>query len=165
MANPQIEETMLPGVGTRHDFVTEADTRIGVLHHHSGRLDLLVYDDFDPDSCQTSISLTEEEGQLLGQLLGASQVVKSMSQLQQAMGIGGLSIDWIRIADSWVCTDKRIDSLRLTQTGVLIVAVIRGDETIPVPPRDFELHSGDTVVVIGMPDGIARAYDLMQRGG
>jgi TrkA domain protein len=159
----KIQETTLPGVGIRHDFRTEAEARIGVLHHHSGRLDLLVYDDLDPDSCRSTVALTEEEGRVLAGLLGASQVVKSMANLQQT--IGGLILDWIRIADGWVCADKRLDALRLTDTGVLIVAVIRDAETIPIPPRDFELRGGDTAVVIGMPEGIRRAYEIMQGGG
>jgi len=165
MSTPQIEETTLPGVGTRRDFVTDSDNRIGVLNHHSGRLDLLLYDDIDPDVCRSAISLTEDEGRILGQLLGTPQVMKTQGDLQQTMGITGLSIDWITIADKWVCADKRIDALQLTKTGVLIVAVIRDGETTPVPQRDFELHSGDTVVVIGTPDGIQRAYAIMHGDG
>jgi TrkA domain protein len=159
MSHTRVQETLLPGVGVRHDFVTEDDTRIGVLNHHAGHMDLLVYDDFDPDSCSQVVRLTEDEGHLLGELLGASQVVQSITNLQQS--IGGLAIDWIEIGQHWTCADKRIDSLRLSDTGVLIVAVIRGDETTPIPARDFQLQSGDTVVVIGQPEGIQRAYHLM----
>lgn len=162
MSKIEIQETVLPGVGMRHDFATESGERVGVLTHHSGRLDLLVFDEFDPDSCKSDIALTEDEGRVLGELLGANQVVKSMTNLQQS--IGGLTIDWIEIAQNWTCVDRRLDALQLTRTGVLIVAVIRDDETTPIPARDFELHSGDVVVVIGKPEGIQKTYDLMQEG-
>lgn len=160
MSRIEIEETILPGVGVRHDFQTEAHRRLGVLRHHSGRMDLLVYDDIDPDVCRNSIPMTEDEGHTLGELLGVPQVVKSVNKLQQT--IGGLAIDWIEIVDDWACSNRRIDSLKLTDTGVLIVAVIRDGETIPIPKADFELHAKDTVVVIGMPPGIKRAYKIMQ---
>lgn len=160
MSKVSIQETVLPGVGVRHDFNTEASDHIGVLHHHSGRMDLLIYDRFDPDSCGQSLALTEEEADTLGQLLGASQVVKSMSNLQQS--IGGLSIDWIRIVDAWMCAETEIKNLDLARTGVLIVAVIRNGETTPIPAGTFRLQSGDTVVVIGTPAGIQNAYNVMQ---
>lgn len=163
MSKTQINETTLPGVGVRHDFVTESEKQVGVLRHHSGRLDLLVYDDIDPDRCQNTIALTENEGRVLGELLGAMQVVKSTSVIQQS--IGELVIDWIEVAEHWTCADKRIDALRLSDTGVLIVAVIRDGETTPIPRRDFELHDGDTVVVIGTPEGIKRAYAIMRGAG
>lgn len=34
---PDVEETMLPGVGVRYDFLTEGGKRIGVISHFSGR--------------------------------------------------------------------------------------------------------------------------------
>jgi TrkA domain protein len=156
----KINETTLPGVGLRHNFKTESDNHLGVLHHHSGRLDLLIYDRFDPDSCQRAIALSEDEGRVLGELLGASQITRSVDNLQQ--NIGGLTIDWITIVDSWLCNATTINQLKLNDTGVLIVAVIRDGTTTPIPKSDFQLLSGDTVIVIGTSEGIQSAYEIMQ---
>ncbi len=162
MSHLEVEETTLPGVGVRHDFKTESADRIGVLHHHSGRLDLLIYDDIDPDSCRSTVNLSEAEGRLLGQLLGASQIVNSMTKLQQS--VGGLAIDWITIAGGWACNAMRIDQLQLTSTGVLIVAVIRDDKPTAIPTREFVLQAGDTVVVLGTAAGIQKATSILQDG-
>lgn len=162
MSKIKLTETTLPGVGIRRDFLTAQDDRIGVIQHHSGRLDLLVYDEFDPDSCRSSIALTEDEGRVLADLLGATQIVKSMERVRQE--IGGIAIDWIEITNSWVCADSRIEALKLAQTGVLIVAVIRHGETTPIPKADFVLQAGDTIVVVGTPEGIQIASAIMQRG-
>ncbi len=45
----EIEETKLPGIGLRHDFVTHAGRRLGVVSHRDGERDLVVYDPADPD--------------------------------------------------------------------------------------------------------------------
>lgn len=64
-----IEETHLPGIGTRYDFATEDGDRIGVLVHESGKRELLIYDHDDPDAAQT-VCLSEHDLVRLGEVLG-----------------------------------------------------------------------------------------------
>lgn len=154
-----IEETNLPGVGIRHDFETESGERIGVITHHTGKRDLLLYDRNDPDICQSVVDLTEDEARTFGEMLGASQVTRSLNNLQQS--IGGLAIDWIPIRSDWECTGHTLAEVNLSKTGVLVVAVIRNGDTVPMPPADFQIFSGDTAVVVGTPDGIRQAGELM----
>ena len=45
-----VQETKLPGIGVRHEFVTDDGNRLAVLSHRTGRRDLLIYDSADPDS-------------------------------------------------------------------------------------------------------------------
>lgn len=157
----QIHQTRLPGVGMRHDFETNGGDRIGVIHHHSGRRDLLIYDRDDPDSCQSVIPLDEDDSHNLTELLGAAQVVQEINQLQQSLG--GLVIDWIPISKNWSCAGHTIAEVDIrTRTGVLIVAVVRGQDTTPSPMADFVLQSGDIAVVIGKPDAIKKAVELLQ---
>ncbi|NUR92910.1 MAG: potassium transporter TrkA, partial [Nonomuraea sp.] len=50
----EVEQTALPGIGLRHDFTTRAGRRVGVISHRTGRRDLVIYDQDDPDrACQT----------------------------------------------------------------------------------------------------------------
>jgi len=156
----QVYETRLPGVGIRHDFVTQDGDRIGVILHHSGRRDLLVYDSEDPDTSLVSIRLEKDEAHIVSELLGAVHVTQSVNNVQQA--IKGLVIDWIPIQKDWACAGHTIAELLVrTRTGVSIVAVIRDDHTIPSPEADFRLASGDVTVVIGTPEGIKKAADLL----
>jgi TrkA domain protein len=154
-----IRETQLPGVGVQHDFETEQGHRVGVITHHTGRRDFLVFSADDPDMCATSTNFTEKEAQILGEMLGASQVVKSINSVQQ--NIDGLAIDWIPVQEGWPCTNTSIHDLGLYQTGTQIIAIIRGEETIPAPEPSFRLQSNDTVVVIGKPEGITQSHDVM----
>jgi TrkA domain protein len=56
----RVEQTMLPGIGVRHDLVTSSGRTIGVVSHRSGRRDLLLYDVDDPDASATSVPLTDD---------------------------------------------------------------------------------------------------------
>ncbi len=160
MSQINIRETKLPGVGVQHDFETETGTRVGVITHHTGRRDFLIFSPNDPDLCASSTTFNEQEAQLLGELFGASKVVETISNIQQS--IAGLAIDWIPVQEGWACNNASIRGLGLSHTGTLIIAVIRGEETFPAPGADFRVLAGDTVVVIGKPEGIREANELMR---
>lgn len=158
-----IEETVLPGVGVRHDFLTNSGQRIGVISHRSGSKELLVYDEHDPDACSESVRLEGAEGQVVGELLGAATVTERLLNLQQS--VEGLTIDWLGLGPTWHAVEHTIGQTQLRRTtGVTIIAVVRGQETLPAPGPDFLLHDGDTAVVVGTPDGIRKAVHRLQNG-
>lgn len=66
---PDVNETRLPGVGAKRDFLTEGKRRIGVISQFDGRRSLLVYDGEDPDSCRETVELSEDELRTLAALL------------------------------------------------------------------------------------------------
>lgn len=157
------EETRLPGVGVRHDFMTRDGRRIGVITHHSGRKDLLVYSAEDPDACSEVVHLDVLESAGLTELLGASRVQASLSELRQQ--VEGLAIDWVHIADGWWTAARTITDTELRhRTGTSIVAIITDGDTIPSPGPDRVLAVDDTLVVVGTPEGIAAAITLLQDG-
>lgn len=157
----QVSETHLPGVGVRHDFKTHEGDRIGVLSHRSGRRELLLYDRDDPDACRSVIHLDIEDTRTLSELLGASRVSESVAAVQQQ--VEGLAIDWITVgARSSYAGATIADSELRTRTGVSIVAVVRGETTVPAPEPTFVLGAGDVAVVVGTPEGISTAFDLLQ---
>ena len=51
----RIEKVDLPGIGTRHDLITESGRRVGVVSHRNGERQLALFDQSDPDSCRDSI--------------------------------------------------------------------------------------------------------------
>jgi TrkA domain protein len=154
-----IQETNLPGVGLRHDFTTKAGRQLGVVTHRTGRRDLLVYDRSDPDACQEVIRLTDDEADALAELLGAARLVEHLAGLQR---IEGLAIDWLPIRPGSPYAGRAIaDTQARSRTGVSIVAILRGDRTIPAPTPDAGLEPGDTQVVVGTADGIKELSKLL----
>lgn len=159
---PDVQETQLPGVGIRYDFVTSDGQRVGVLVHRSGRRELLLYDRDDPDACRAVVRLDSDDTRTLAELLGASHVSEQLAAMQQ---VEGLAIDWVTVPPTSKAVGRTLrDAALRTETGVSIVAVVRGNETVPAPGPDFTLEPGDTAVVVGTPEGIERLASLLHEG-
>lgn len=159
----RIHETSLPGVGVRYDFETVDGQRVGVVHHRTGRREVFVCAAGDPDSVAVSVNLSEDEARSLVDALGGSQVVKSLSGLQQQ--IEGLAIDWLEVEPETRYAGRTIgDTHMRTRTGVSIVAVLRGEQPHPAPGPDFVIQPDDTLVVVGTAEGISSAAGILRTG-
>jgi TrkA domain protein len=158
---PEIQETLLPGVGVRHDFTTTRGERVAVLTHRSGRRELALYDADDPDDCRAVLHLSAEDTAALAEALGTSQVSEAVAQAQQ---LEGLAIDWITIDGASASAGATIaDGQFRTRTGASIVAIVRAGTTIPAPEPTAAFEPGDVVVAVGTPDGLQRLRDLVTR--
>jgi TrkA domain protein len=158
----EISETKLPGLGIRYEFTTRRGSRLGVVHHRTGRRELLVYEPEDPDTCRDVVALDEDDSRTLAELLGGSRVEEELDRLQ---AVEGLAIDWLPVDESGPYADKTVGDTRArTRTGVSIVAVLRGDGAIAAPGPEFQLQSGDTLLVVGTPRGIEELAVLLRTG-
>ncbi len=157
-----IEETRLPGVGVRLEFTTTAGDRIGVIHHRSGRRELVLYDRSDPDSSRAVLALGEEDAHVLVELLGGSEVVERLDEVLR-QSVEGLTLEWVAIGPGSPAAGRTLDEIGLrTRTGASVVAVVRGDETINSPRADFGIEAGDTAVVVGSPEAIEKAASALR---
>jgi TrkA domain protein len=158
----EVRETKLPGVGVRHEFTTEDGADIGVLVHHDGRREILVYDSDDPDKCSSIVALSATDTRTVSELLGASRVTEAVAAVQQE--IEGLAIEWIELTPTSPAAGATIgDGMYRTKTGSSIVAVIRGGESIPAPGPEFPLVAGDVIVAVGTAEGLAQMRDLIRQ--
>ena len=156
----EIIETSLPGVGVRHDFGCESDRRVGVVSHHSGRRDLIVYDRNDPDRVTETVPMSADEARSLGALLGGPSIVERFDDLRQQ--IVGLEIAWLTISSKSGLAGRPLgDSQMRTRTGVSIVALIRGETAIPAPGPDDVMLADDVAVVVGTDEGIDQAARIL----
>jgi TrkA domain protein len=154
----EIQETPLPGVGLRHDFLCRDGQRIGVISHHTGRRELVLYDERDPDAVAASISLGAEDARTLAEILGGTTVTEHLGRIQQQ--VEGLAIEWLPLPAEFEAQTIGEGGYR-QRTGVSVVAILRGTQTIPAPGPDDELRAGDVAVVVGTVDGIERLADLL----
>jgi TrkA domain protein len=158
----EVEETRLPGLGIRYDFRTARGSRLGVVHHRTGRRELLIYDPDDPDTSRDVVALDEDDSRTLAELLGASRVEEQIDHLQQ---VEGLAIDWLPVSAGTPFAGQAIGDTRArTRTGVSIVAVLRGDRAFPAPDPLFRLEPADTLLVVGTPRGIEQLAIILRSG-
>lgn len=157
-----VTETVLPGVGVRHEFTTEDGDRVGVLVHRGGRREVLLYDERDPDSCRASLTLSSEEARTVAELLGASQVSAAVTAVQQQ--IEGLAIEWLDVDEGSPAVGTTIkDGMYRTRTGASIVAVIRGATSVPAPDPEFTFEARDVVVAVGTTENLDKLRSLLRR--
>lgn len=160
---PRIEETPLPGVGLRHEFTAEDGSRVGVIHHKSGRRELFVCPPDDPDAVVLSLNLSDEESHALSEALGGSTIVANLMDLQQR--VEGLALDWLKVDEGTPYADRTVGDARIrTRTGVSVVAVIRGEQAHPAPGPEFHIEAGDTLVVVGTSEGIKAVEEILTAG-
>lgn len=138
-ADIQVEQTALPGIGVRHEFVTRRGRRVGVVEHRSGRRDLLLYELRDPDTCSESVSLTAEEADVLAEFLGVLRINERLAQLTAQ--VPHLVTEEILVPQGSPFDGKTLGETQArTRTGASVVAILRhDDEAIPSPAPDRRL--------------------------
>jgi TrkA domain protein len=159
MAN--VNETRLPGIGVRSDFVTGDGTRIVVITHVSGRTEVMVCSKDDPDACHEVLRLGKEDARALAEVLGQSPVTEEVTEMRLSMQ--GLTIDWLPVGEGSQGVGRSVHDVEHDdQEAATIVAVTRGDATIAAPPSTFALRAGDIAVVVGTPAGVEALSRLLR---
>jgi TrkA domain protein len=159
-----VRRVKLPGVGVLHTFVTDDGGKVGVITHRSGTSDLITFadaDDHDHDR-KVSLRLDEDEAHTLAELLGGTRITESLSGLDQ---IPGLSIDWFHVDyDDHIAGQPLGDMTERGLAGVTVVAVVRGESANPAPDTHFKVFPGDTLVLAGAPEKVAKAFHFYRAG-
>jgi TrkA domain protein len=158
-----VEQVELPGIGVRHDLVTEGGRRIGVVSYRSGARDLAVFDPEDPDACRDQVALTDSEAEALAEILGASLILGQLAGLREQAA--GLLTEQISLpSDSPYVGRPLGDTKARTRTGVSIVAVLRDGSVIASPGPGFVFAARDVLVVVGTRRGLDAAAALLAGG-
>ncbi|WGD37996.1 TrkA C-terminal domain-containing protein [Lysinibacter sp. HNR] len=159
-----VQRVKLPGVGILHTFITGDGGKVGVITHRSGHSDLITFSDEDDDADATKVSLrlNEDEAHTLAELLGGTRITESLSVLEQ---MPGLSIDWFTVDYEDHIAGKPLGNPAEHGTvGLTVVAVVRGDSANPAPSPEFKVFPGDTLVVAGSPEKVAKAFHFFRTG-
>lgn len=163
MVSVRIEKTDLPGIGTRHDVVTESGRRLGVISHRDGDRELAMFDPVDPDACSDSIHLTDGEAIALSEVLGTSLILGQLAKLGDKQT--GLYTEQIVLSANSPFAGKPLgDTKARTRTKSSIVALLRDTEVIPSPTPKEQLEAGDIVVAVGTKKGLEDLTSLLSDG-
>lgn len=159
----RIEKIDLPGIGTRHDLLTDSGRRIGVLSHRSGERQLAIFDANDPDAATESVDLTEAEAVGLADMLGASVMLGQLAQI--GTQVAGLFTEQLVLPATSPYAGRVLgDTQARTRTKTSIVGIVRGSEIIPSPTPDTGLQAGDTIIAVGTRTGLEALAILLDRG-
>ncbi|MFB2598068.1 cation:proton antiporter regulatory subunit [Herbiconiux sp. P17] len=159
----RIEKVDLPGIGVRHDLLTENGRRVSVVSHRDGDRDLALFDLDDPDSSSDSVPLTDDEAAALADLLGSSVTMSRLTSL--AGDAAGLFTEQLLLpTDSPYMNRPLGDTKARTRTRVSIVAIVRDTMVIPSPTPADVLRAGDIIVAVGTREGLDALSRIIASG-
>ncbi|PSK98217.1 potassium/proton antiporter regulatory subunit (CPA2 family) [Haloactinopolyspora alba] len=159
----RVEQVDLPGIGVRHDVVTEDGRQVSVVAHRSGERTLGFTDADDPDACTASVSLTEEEAAAVADVLGAAVVLSRLSELRDQAA--GLFTEQIQVPTGSPYVGRPLSATQArTRTGASVVALLRDDDVIASPGPDVVFAAGDTIVAVGTRSGLDALAQIVAAG-
>ncbi len=143
-----IYETEVPGVGHKFELDVDGDARLVVIIHHDGKRDVYLRPEEDADSEQL-FSLTGKQARQLGSILEGSYF-QPVELDEVEVPLGESFIEWHEVdADAPLVGETLADANLRERTGVSVIAIQRGEETISNPGPGATVESGDVLVTIG----------------
>ena len=153
-----VTEILLPGVGVRYEFDTDAGVRMGVVAHRDGRFEFVRYGREDPDAALPLVLFSRDEADTVAEILGAPRITERFADLTRE--IPGLAAATVEVPRGSRYAGAPLGATRAcTLTGASVVAIVRGDGVIASPVPGEVLLGGDALVVIGTDtaiDGVRR---------
>ncbi|WP_049971848.1 cation:proton antiporter regulatory subunit [Haladaptatus cibarius] len=155
-----VYESEIPGVGHKFELELDGEERLVVIIHHDGKRELYRRPSPNEDSVKLA-SLTGKKARQLGSILeGAYFQPVEMDDLN--VPLGESIIEWVEVKDGSPLVDQTLQQAEIRQqTGVSIIAIQRGEETISNPSPDTGIDSGDILVAIGTREEQAELSDLL----
>lgn len=151
---------MLPGVGMLYEFVTKARQRVGLVVHRDGTAEVIGYRANDPDASDLLFELTEDEADVVAELLGGPRFARALADLSRE--IPGLHTETIPLPATSTYVGQQLgDTHCRTITGASVLAIARGDDVIAAPAPDQVLLAGDKLIVAGTRNGLSKARELL----
>jgi TrkA domain protein len=153
-----ISEVDLPGVGRKYEITTYERDRFTIVIHHSGIREIYIYRDGETEPL-FAVELRDDEARQIGSILAGAffrpKVVENVDVVLRE-----LCIEWFRLDARSPVVGKSIGELEIRKrTGVSVIAILREPENVPNPSAEEILRAGDTIVVLGKPEG----FDALRR--
>lgn len=144
-----LEETRLPGIGSKFTLRLDAGGRLAVILHNDGKREIYYFRHAADEDPRAVITLDDDEARQLGAVVGgAYERPKIVEDLE--MALGELQIEWIPVPDDSACIGHTLaDCGFRAKTGVTVIAILREPEPISGAQPSDMIERGDTLVTVG----------------
>ncbi|MDG5778372.1 TrkA C-terminal domain-containing protein [Haloarculaceae archaeon H-GB1-1] len=155
-----VYETDIPGVGRKFELELDGEARAIVVVHHDGRRELFHRATPDADS-EKLFDLDGEQARQLGSILSGAYF-ESVATDDLTLPLGEAFIEWFDVESDSPLVGETLESAAIrAETGVSVIAVQRGTETLENPDAGFELQTDDVLVTLGTRDEQTAVEDLL----
>ena len=143
-----VYETDVPGVGRKFEYELGGEDRLVVLIHHDGKREVFRRPSADADGTKL-FELSDKQAREFGTILeGAYFQPVDLDSVD--VPLGESIIEWTDLPDDSPLAGESLREAKVRQrTGVSVIAVQRGEETVANPGSGFELEGGDILVTLG----------------
>jgi hypothetical protein len=90
-------------------------------------------------------------------------IIKSVSFEELAIATGGYGVSKVAVGAASAILEKTLLDAQLRKHGINILAIVRGNETIPNPSADMKIIAGDELVCFGKLENIRKELCLTKR--
>ena len=158
-----VREHDLPGVGKKYAIKTTEGDRMTVIIHNTGHREIYHFKKGE-DYPFHAIRLQDPEARKLGAILGGAYfqppVAESMDMILEQ-----LSIEWIKVDEDSPMAGQTLEGAAIRQqTGASVMAVLRDGKAHPNPQPSERIEAGDTLMVIGNREQVARFAGICKAG-
>ncbi|MFC4989339.1 cation:proton antiporter regulatory subunit [Saliphagus infecundisoli] len=159
----RVFETQLPGVGQRYQITFSDGGVFTIVIHNDGSRQVFWRDDPDDDGKEL-FTTTERDAQKLAEIFEGVFFDPVADDLDDALS--GARIKWVAIPGDSPVVGQTISDLDIrARTGISILAVERGDQTIANPESSTELLADDILVIVGDDDAHQALDTLLSKSG
>lgn len=147
-----VYESDLPGVGKKHEIDLGDDARLVIVTHNTGKREVFRRLTPDDDS-EKLFELSDELARQVGTILEGAYFQPIQTDRIETMLGGETLIEWIDVDADSPLAGSTLEAADVRQRfGVSIIAIQRGNESIPNPGGNTRIEAGDTLIVLGGRD-------------
>lgn len=155
-----VRETDVPGVGRKFELDLSGRASVVVVVHHDGRCELYRRDGPDADA-EKLLDLTGDTANKLGSIMEGAYF-ESVDVQDLSVPLGDAIIEWVDVPDDSPLVHSTLaDANVRATTGASVIAVQRGEETIPNPGPDTAVEPGDILVAVGTRQQVTELRSLV----
>jgi hypothetical protein len=88
------------------------------------------------------------------------KIIKPVSFEELAIATGGYGVSKVAVGTGSAVLDKTLSNTQLRKHGINVLAIVRGNETIPNPLADTKIIAGDELVCFGKLENIRKQLVL-----
>lgn len=156
-----IEETELAGIGRRFVVVTNSGSRLVVVVHESGTVELYYASSDDPQNICPVVTLTDDEARLVAAIIGRTiyrpEAIERLSK-------HGVAIRWHSLKEHSYAIGKTLGEL-FQNTGVAVLAVVEKDgKRQTSPPNNYVFQEGSQVALSGGIRALEKVEVILDKG-
>ncbi len=160
-----IVEMDLPGIGKKFTLSTASGATIAVISHLDGRRDIYYVKEGGDEESPTVFSLTDEEARKLSAVLGDTFFKPTPIDILRTALASKTQIGLVRVFKASPATGKTLKELDIRrQTGASVLALQRGDQTLPNPSSATKIEGGDILIIMGNEEELKKLEALVGKG-